>query len=109
MPPKLSRRRAPEVLDRIDEILAWETRHENERDTRFVELGGVGQTGAPPGAALQKCNRVAQSPATAKRGIPAGGGEGAGRQGQRTLGADLFQGLQEPDSGDRAFDLDASV
>ena len=39
MPPKLNRRRALEVLSRIDEILAWEARHENERDTRFVELG----------------------------------------------------------------------
>ena len=39
MPPKLNRRRALEVLNRIDEILAWEARHENERDTKFVELG----------------------------------------------------------------------
>ncbi len=39
MPPKLNRRRAMEVLSRIDEILAWEARHENERDTKFVELG----------------------------------------------------------------------
>ena len=39
MPPKLNRRRALVVLGRIDEILAWEARHENERDTRFVELG----------------------------------------------------------------------
>jgi len=39
MPPKLNRRRALMVLGRIDEILAWEARHENERDTRFVELG----------------------------------------------------------------------
>jgi hypothetical protein len=39
MPPKLNRRRAMVVLGKIDEILAWEMRHENERDTRFVELG----------------------------------------------------------------------
>jgi hypothetical protein len=39
MPPKLNRRRAELVLGKIDEILAWEARHENERDTRFVELG----------------------------------------------------------------------
>jgi hypothetical protein len=39
MPPKLNRRRAEAVLSRIDAILAWETQHENERDTRFVELG----------------------------------------------------------------------
>jgi hypothetical protein len=39
MPPKLNRRRAEAVLSRIDSILAWEAQHENERDTRFVELG----------------------------------------------------------------------
>ena len=39
MPPKLNRRRAEVVLSRIDAILAWEVRHQNERDTRFVELG----------------------------------------------------------------------
>jgi hypothetical protein len=39
MPPKLNRRRAEVVLGRIDAILAWEVRHQNERDTRFVELG----------------------------------------------------------------------
>jgi hypothetical protein len=39
MPPKLNPRRAQAVLNKIDEILAWEARHENERDTRFVELG----------------------------------------------------------------------
>jgi SAM-dependent methyltransferase len=27
------------VLGKIDEILAWEARHQNERDTKFVELG----------------------------------------------------------------------
>jgi len=39
MPPELNRRRALLVLSRIDAILAWEARHENERDTKFVELG----------------------------------------------------------------------
>jgi hypothetical protein len=39
MPPKLNRRRALEVLSKIDVILAWEARHENDRDTKFVELG----------------------------------------------------------------------
>ena len=38
-PPKLNRRRAQEVLSKIDAILAWEAGHENERDTKFVELG----------------------------------------------------------------------
>ena len=39
MPPKLNRRRALLVLTRIDAILTWEARHENERDSKFVELG----------------------------------------------------------------------
>jgi hypothetical protein len=39
MSPKLNHRRALLVLGRIDEILAWEARHENDRDTKFVELG----------------------------------------------------------------------
>ena len=39
VPPKLNRRRAVFVLAKIDEILAWEQRSEQERDTRFVELG----------------------------------------------------------------------
>jgi len=39
MPPKLNRRRAEAVLSRIDAILGWEAQHENERDTKFVELG----------------------------------------------------------------------
>jgi hypothetical protein len=39
MPPKFNRRRAVFVLNKIDEILAWEQRKELERDTKFVELG----------------------------------------------------------------------
>jgi hypothetical protein len=39
MTPKLNRRRALFVLGRIDEILSWERITEQERDTRFVELG----------------------------------------------------------------------
>ena len=39
MPPNLNRRRAQMVLSKIDEILAWEAHHENERETRWVELG----------------------------------------------------------------------
>ena len=37
--PKLDRRRALFVLDKINEILAWERARERERDVRFVELG----------------------------------------------------------------------
>jgi len=37
--PKLNRRRALAVLEKIDEILHWEKRKERERDVRFVELG----------------------------------------------------------------------
>jgi len=39
MPPELNRRRAEFVLGRIDSILSWEAQHENERDSKFVELG----------------------------------------------------------------------
>jgi hypothetical protein len=39
MAPNLNRRRAELVLSRIDAILSWEVQHENERDTKFVELG----------------------------------------------------------------------
>lgn len=37
--PKLNHRRALLVLNKIDEILAWEERKIKERDARFVELG----------------------------------------------------------------------
>jgi hypothetical protein len=39
MAPKLDHRRALFVLDKIDEILAWERAKEQERDTRFIDLG----------------------------------------------------------------------
>jgi len=39
MAPKLNSRRAVFVLGKIEEILAWEERTDQERDTRFVELG----------------------------------------------------------------------
>ena len=39
MLPNLNRRRAMFVLTKIDEILAWEKQGDEERDTRFVELG----------------------------------------------------------------------
>jgi hypothetical protein len=37
--PKLNRRRALFVLTKIEEILAWEKAAEQERDSRFVDLG----------------------------------------------------------------------
>jgi hypothetical protein len=37
--PELNRPRALLVLDKIDEILAWDKRKDQERDERFVELG----------------------------------------------------------------------
>ena len=39
LPPKFSRGRALFVLNKMDEILAWERRKEIERDTKFVPLG----------------------------------------------------------------------
>jgi hypothetical protein len=37
--PELNRRRAVFVLGKIDEILSWEKTKEQQKDTRFVELG----------------------------------------------------------------------
>src|ERR1700687_5305147 len=37
--PELNSQRAVFVLGRIDEILSWEKSKEQEKDTRFVELG----------------------------------------------------------------------
>ena len=39
MAPELNRRRAVLILSKIDEILGWERIKEQEKDTRFVELG----------------------------------------------------------------------
>jgi hypothetical protein len=39
MAPKLNRRRAVFALSKVDEILAWEKATDQQRDTRFVELG----------------------------------------------------------------------
>ena len=39
MPPKLNRRRALFVLAKIDDILGWEQGTNQERDSKFVELG----------------------------------------------------------------------
>ncbi len=39
MPPTLNQKRARFVLTKIDEILTWEKQKEEERDTRFVDLG----------------------------------------------------------------------
>jgi hypothetical protein len=39
MAPKLNHRRALFVLGKIDEILSWEQTMDQERDTRFVDLG----------------------------------------------------------------------
>ncbi|MGE5054691.1 MAG: hypothetical protein ACM3WP_11050 [Acidobacteriota bacterium] len=39
MVPKLNHQRAQFVLGKIDQILAWEKGRDNERDTKFVDLG----------------------------------------------------------------------
>src|ERR1022692_1321452 len=63
----------------------------------------------PPGrSALRLCNLVAQSSRAAEGGLPAGGGEGTDGKGRGAVGADLLQGLQESDSGDRASNRDGS-
>src|ERR1035438_3308131 len=74
------------------------TPSEEGAETGGMEQGpGVGQTRAPGRAALRLCNLAAQSQTDAQGGVPAGSGERADGQGQRALGADLFQGLEEPD------------
>ena len=52
MAPKLNRRRALFVLEKIDEILSWEQTKEHERDERFVELGAISLRG-PSRAVLE--------------------------------------------------------
>jgi hypothetical protein len=39
LPPEIDHRRAVFVLGKIDDILSWERTKEQEKDTRFVELG----------------------------------------------------------------------
>lgn len=39
MPPHMDKKRVQFVLSKIEHILAWERQTENERDTKFVELG----------------------------------------------------------------------
>ena len=39
MAPEIDRQRAAFVMGKIDEILSWEKAKEQEKDTRFVELG----------------------------------------------------------------------
>src|ERR1017187_5006797 len=69
---------------------------------------GTGQGGPEGWAALRLCNLVAQSSCPAEGGLPTGGGEGTDGEGNGTVGADLLQSLQEPDSGDRAGNRDGS-
>src|SRR5271157_1269155 len=81
------------------------TTSEERAETSGMDQGaGVGQAGTAAGAALRKCNLAAQGPTDAQGGVPAGSREGADGPRQRTVGADLFQGLQEPDPGHRAGD-----
>ena len=37
--PKLDRKRGLFVISKIDEIIAWESSVENQRDSKFVDLG----------------------------------------------------------------------
>jgi hypothetical protein len=59
---------------------------------------GASETRAAGRAALRLCNLVAQSPGDAKGGLQAGGGAGTDGKGRGTVGADLLQSLQDPDS-----------
>jgi hypothetical protein len=68
---------------------------------------GTGEGGPEGWAALRLCNLVAQSSRSAERGLQAGSGEGTDGEGNGAVGADLLQGLQEPDPSDRAGNRDA--
>src|ERR1035437_4119165 len=73
------------------------------------EGAGAGE-GRPPGrTGLRLCNLVAQSSCSTEGGLQAGGGEGINGEGNGAVGANLLQGLQEPDSGHRAGDRDGSA
>src|ERR1019366_151895 len=70
------------------------------------EGAGAGE-GRPPGrTGLRLCNLVAQSSCSAEGGRQAGGGEGINGERNGAVGADLLQGLQEPDSGHRTGNRD---
>ena len=164
MTPKLDRRRALLVLDKIDEILAWEKTKEQERDVRFVELGQylcevragqywrlenlksfdeflekrfpesrrkayylmaihenltkipkqqLREMGWSKAAEMVKVARrdgngfdcatwLHKAKELTERGVQAGGGAAPDGEGDRALGADLLQAVQEPAAGDRA-------
>src|SRR5260370_41294539 len=72
------------------------------------EGAGVGEARAERRATLRLCNLVAQSPGDAEGGLQAGGGEGTDGEGNRAVGADLLQSLQDPNRRDRASNRDSS-
>ena len=92
-----SRRKAYYLMS-IHEHLPPQVRKELKQVgwTKGVELAKLARR---QGQSFEKCNLAAQSPTDAQGGVPAGSGEGTDGQAQRAVGADLFQGLQEPDPG----------
>ena len=102
-----SRRKAYYLMS-IHEHLPPQVRTRTERGG-MDEGVGVGETCAPGRAGLRLCNLVAQSTKNAKGAIPAGSGKGTDGQGRGTVRADLLQGVQEPDSGDRASHRDGGT
>src|ERR1039458_8902802 len=72
------------------------------------EGAGASEDRAPGRSGLRLRNLVAQSSKAAEGGLQAGSGEGTDREGNGAVGADLLQGLQEPDPGHRAGDRDGS-
>src|SRR5271154_98844 len=63
---------------------------------------GAGQSGAGGETELRLCTLGAQSEANAEGGVQTGSRETSDRQGNRTVGDALFQGLQEPTGRHRA-------
>ena len=72
------------------------------------KIAGARETGAPGRSALRLCKLVAQSARAAEGGLQARDRKGTDRKGRGAVGADLLQGLQEPDPGHRAGDRDGS-
>src|SRR5271155_144948 len=70
---------------------------------------GVGQSGAGGETKLRLCTLGAQSEADAEGGVQTGSRETPDRQGNRTVGDALFQGVQKPVGRDRAGARDRFV
>src|SRR5208283_2014228 len=70
------------------------------------EGAGASEACASGRAAVRLCNLVAQGPRTAEGGLPSRGGKGTDGKGRGAVRVDLLQGVQKPDSDNRASNRD---